>query len=53
MKSQSGQVKFQTKKWRVIFSVFWTIKMTSSAPQANEVMAPPLIPARVRPSLGV
>ena len=41
--SQSGHVKFQTKKWRVTSSVFWIMKMISTPTPVSEAIAPPLI----------
>jgi hypothetical protein len=44
VKSQSGQVKFQNRKWSVTSSVFWNMKMMRTANPESEAIAPPLSP---------
>ena len=43
---QSDQMKCQTKKWTLIFSVFWIMKMTSAAIPTSETITPPPIRPR-------
>jgi hypothetical protein len=44
---QSDQMKCQTKKWTLIFSVFWIMKMTSAAiPMSETITPPPIRPRR-------
>jgi hypothetical protein len=44
----SDQMKCQVKKWTLIFSVFWIMKMTSAAIPMSETITPPANPAPLR-----